>query len=76
MQEKRLFGPKEGAKVDTARSRVNRQDKEDRQKLTKNELATREMKKIAIKTAKDRMGQFELQLIQADEAKESPLIRP
>ena len=38
--------------------------------LTKNQIAQREMKKMAIKTVREKMGQFEIQLLKADEEKE------
>ena len=50
-------------------------DREERQVLTKNQIATRELKKIAVQIAKDKMSQFEIQLLKADEEVESPLIR-
>jgi len=49
---------------------------DDRQALTKNQIAAREIKKMAIKTAQNRMGHFEIQLLKADEETESPLIKP
>jgi hypothetical protein len=43
------------------------QQDEGRQVLTKNQIAQRELKNEAIKSIKEKMGQFELQLLKADE---------
>ena len=40
---------------------------DDRIAPTKNELAQREIKQMAIRTAKEKMGQFEIKLLKADE---------
>ena len=43
--------------------------------MTKQQIATRELKNKAIKVAKDKMSQFEIQLLKAERETESPLIK-
>lgn len=50
-------------------------DRIDRFILTKNELAQRELKKMAIKSVKEKMSQFEISLLKADEEQSSPVIK-
>ena len=57
MMEKTVFrGSQNGTSKLPSKLKKLREQHPDRQALTKNEIATREMKKMAIKTCKDRMG--------------------
>ena len=56
MMEQQVFRGSRDANGKGPSKKQKLQKESDRQILTKNEIATREMKKMAIRTVKERMG--------------------